>query len=109
LKRVSLLLLSLLVIAALHSVAIADPPTETATPTGTPLPSSTPTITPTPTPTPTPDYWVELITPGGEPARLVRETRPAQLMTNYLLFGLLISLWLMYIVDRLGKKKNVKN
>lgn len=69
----------------------------------------TPTITPTPTATatPTPNYYVEMLTPAGEPARMVREVRPGEQMTNTLLFALLVSIWLQYIVKRLiGEKKS---
>jgi len=88
---------------SVSSWSIVDESSITPTPTTT---ATAPTVTPTATPTP--NYYVELVTPGGEPARLVRETRPAQLMTNILLFALLVSSWLMYIVNRLGKQ-NVKN
>lgn len=65
--------------------------------------TETPTITPTPsaTPTATPDYYVALTTPAGEDARMVREAYPDELMTVALLIALIVSVWLIFIVNRL--------
>lgn len=67
--------------------------------------TETPTPTITPTPTATPDYYVTMTTPGGEPARMVREVYPDELMTVALLVALLISIWLQYIINRLKGDK----
>lgn len=71
--------------------------------TETPTPTSTPTDTPTPTATftPTPNYYVELTTPAGEPARIAREVSIADVVTIFLLFALLVSIWGMYFSNRL--------
>jgi len=63
--------------------------------------TETPTPTITPTPTATLNYYVELTTPGGEDARMVREAYVDELMTVALLIALIISIWLMYVVNRL--------
>lgn len=79
-------------------------PTETFTPTATNTPTETPT--PTATYTPTFVYWVELTTPAGDPARLVREVSTGDYLVILLLFAILLSLWVFWIADRLkgGKK-----
>ncbi len=66
----------------------------------TPTPTETPTLTPTATATATPQYFVEVTTEAGEPARIMREVYPADLLIIVLLFAILVSMWLMYITIR---------
>lgn len=73
--------------------------TDTPTPTETLTPSATPTATSTPTPTP--DYYIEVTTRAGNDARIVRETSVADQWVILLLLAILVSMWLMYIANRL--------
>lgn len=75
--------------------------------TATPTPTETPTLTPTPTETftPTPDYFIEMVTPAGEPARISREISIADYWIIMLLIAILISMWIMHFSNRLGQKK----
>lgn len=75
---------------------------ETATPTETSTPTAT--YTPSATPTATPNYYIEVTTPAGEPARIARQVSVADTVMLVLLFGILISLWLMYLVRRLRRE-----
>jgi hypothetical protein len=75
--------------------------TETLTPTPTYTPTDTPT--PTPTFTPTPNFYVEMVTAEGNPARLVREASVADMAIILLLVALLVSIWVMYIQNRLRR------
>lgn len=61
----------------------------------------TPTPTATPTPAPTPNYYVELTTPYGQGARIVREVTVSEFTIILLLLALLISIWVMYLSRRL--------
>ena len=72
--------------------------------TDTPTPTATPTETPTATPTP--NFYIEVTTPAGEPARIERAVSGGDLVIIVLLFALLISIWGMYLSDRLGGVKN---
>jgi hypothetical protein len=65
-------------------------------------PTATPTETPTPTATftPTPDYYIELVTPGGEPARVSREMSIADYWIVMLLIAILISMWVIHFSNR---------
>lgn len=74
--------------------------TETPTPTATLEPTLT--LTPTNTPTPTPNFYVEMTAePSGLPARVGREMSIADYSVILLLVAILVSLWAMYIIDRL--------
>lgn len=96
-----------------YGVAFAqdtETPTPTETPTETPTP--TPTDTPTPTNTPTPDVlvWMTLAppeatqegTPGtpapGQPTVFKYETDAGQVLTNTLLFAILVTLWIFGLI-----------
>lgn len=64
-------------------------------------PEPTPEVTATMTPVPTLNYYVEMTTPDGEPARMVREVSTGDYLVILLLFALLVSIWLMWFLDRL--------
>lgn len=68
------------------------------------MPESTPEVTevPSPEPTPTLNYYVELVTPAGEPARIERSISAGDLAIIFLLAVLLVSVWGMYVSHRLG-------
>ena len=57
------------------------------------------------TPTPTLDYYVEMTTPGGAPAHVEVGTSVADYWIILLLFAILFSIWLMYILNRLKEGK----
>lgn len=63
----------------------------------TPTPTDTPTPTPTPTPTATANYYLEMLTPAGEGARVDRTLRLDEFTIILLLFAVLVSIWLMYL------------
>ena len=65
----------------------------------------TATLTPSATPTPTPNYYIELPTRAGEPARIAREASAADLVIIFLLFAILLSMWLFRLTDRLKGEK----
>lgn len=69
----------------------------------TETPTLTITLTPSSTPTATPNFYVEVTTPAGEPARIVREASSADLWLIVLLVAILFSIWGMYIVERLRR------
>jgi hypothetical protein len=71
--------------------------------TDTPVPTETPT--PTPTYTPTPNFFIEMVTPGGEAARLERTVTVADYAVILLLLAILISLWSMYVMNLLRGDK----
>lgn len=75
------------------------------TPEVTVEPTPTITLTPTATFTPTPDVWIEVTTEAGAAARVGREVTVGDYMTNVLLFTILVSLWLMFVLVRLSQKK----
>lgn len=64
-------------------------------------PTSTATPIPTPTPTATPDFYILVQTPAGADARISREASVVDLWVLLLLFAILVSMWLMYILNRL--------
>lgn len=72
--------------------------TETPAPTDTPIPTAT--FTPSPTFTPTLNFYIEVTTPAGEAARIERTVTIADYTQIVLLFAILISLWVMFIVQR---------
>lgn len=75
---------------------------ETETPTPTPTWTPTLTLTPTNTPTPTPNIYFEMTAePSGLPARVAREMSPSDYTQILLLFAILVSLWIFFIVHRL--------
>lgn len=78
--------------------------TETPTLEPTAEPTATLTLTPTVTPTATPNYYVEMTTPGGEPARLVREITIGDYWIILLLFAVLVSMWSMWLIGRKAKR-----
>ncbi len=69
----------------------------------TETPTPTLTLTPSATPTATPDYYVEVTTEAGYPGRVSRDVSVADLWIIVLLIAVLVSMWLMFIVLRLGK------
>lgn len=66
----------------------------------TETPTPTVTFTPTPTLTPTPDFYVTLTTPDGNPARIAREMSVADMWLILLLTAILLSMWLMWLINR---------
>jgi len=68
----------------------------------TETPEPTITLTPSPTPTATPNYYVEVTAePSGVPARIGREMSIGDYWIILLLFAILLSMWLMYVANRL--------
>jgi len=53
---------------------------------------------------PTVDYWIEVTTPAGEPARIAREASIVDLMVVVLLLSIVLSMWAMYSMERLRSK-----
>lgn len=75
-------------------------------PTETPTPPPTETLTPTATYTPTPNYyWEGTAEPSGVPVRVVREISASDYTIALLLFAILVSLWVMWLVTRLTSQK----
>jgi hypothetical protein len=70
--------------------------------TDTPAPTETPT--PTETAPPTVSYWIEVLTPEGEPARIGREGTIFDVAVVVLLVLLLLSVWGMWITMRLRER-----
>lgn len=64
-------------------------------------PEPTLTLTPADTATPTPDVYVMMTTPGGNDARMVREISSGDYLIILLLFAILVSIWVMYALNRL--------
>jgi hypothetical protein len=71
----------------------------------TDTPEPTATFTPSPTPEPTPNYYVELTTPAGEPARIARELSVADYVIVLILLAILVSMWAQFILRRLKGDK----
>lgn len=61
-----------------------------------------PTLTPTATFTPTPNYYLEMLTPGGEAARIERTVTAGDWMIVVLLTLILASIWAKYVIERIG-------
>lgn len=78
--------------------------TETPTPTLTETPTITPTATETHTPTP--DYYIEVTTEAGYPARVSREISVADASSLVLQFAIFVSLWAMFITIQLRGGKS---
>lgn len=76
---------------------------ETETPTPTLTLTPTQTSTPTATFTPTLDYYVEMTTEAGEPARLLREVTVADTTSITLQAAILLSIWVMWLAQQLKK------
>ncbi len=64
---------------------------------------TTPEITPEATLAATPDFYIELVTPSGEPARIERLMTAGDLAIVFLLIVLLVSVWGFYLSPRGGK------
>lgn len=79
----------------------------TVTPTIEPTATPTATVTPTPTftPVPTLNYYVEMVTPDGEPARLAREISMGEYLTILLLLAILVSMWSMFLSNKRAAAK----
>lgn len=71
----------------------------------TPTPTFTPTPTVTPTPSATPEYYVLMWTPAGEGARIVLEMNMGDYWIILLLTAIVLSLWAIRFMDRLGKRE----
>lgn len=69
--------------------------------TATPTPTETATPTATPTPSPTPNLYIAMTTPAGEGAYALREVRVTEIVIILLLVALLVSIWGMYLSERL--------
>jgi hypothetical protein len=66
--------------------------------------TDTPSPTETPTPTATTSYWVEVLTPEGNAARIGREGTIFDVAVVVLLVLLLLSVWGMWITMRLRER-----
>lgn len=67
----------------------------------TETPTPTVTATPTVTPTATPEIWIEVTTEAGYAARIGREVTIGDYSITFLLILILVSIWVMFIVNRL--------
>jgi hypothetical protein len=68
----------------------------------TETPTPTETLTPTPTATATPNFYIEVVTPAGEAARIERTITAGDWVIIVLLTLILASHWAIHIVEKIG-------